>query len=479
MDLGVDVADGLGHAPMGPALTTGAAAVRRARQDPDWFFEHVLGVEHYYDKQREINRAVRDHPRVAVLGANGTGKDWNAGRIMLWWQATHYPAKTVVLGPTHRQVSDIVFKEARSGYLTRRYAPGLGGRFFLTSRWEVNDNHYAVGFATNDDYNIQGFHSPNLLVIITEAHNMPQGQIDAVKRLFPSCILMTGNPFCSAGEFYEAFNANAEAWHTVHISAFDTPNIQQGTDLIPGMVTMENIQRLKEDWGEESAMYIATVLGEFADDLDDTIVPRSQIMAAVKRELPPEPGDSITLSCDVARHGSDRTVVYRRQGKQYRKIWDVQGHDTMAVAGRLILLAEEEPEDVSVEIIVDESGVGGGVLDRLNEESDKIRGGDCAIIGFNGGSTADNEDRYVNAIAEAWLELARAIKDGQVDLDDNPAMISQLSSRRYKVQGDRRLRLEPKDEYKARIKRSPDDADALAQLFSPLCGSPGFRFFDV
>jgi len=54
-----------------------------------------------------------------------------------------------------------------------------------------------------------------------------------------------------------------------------------------------------------------------------------------------------------------------------------------------------------------------------------------------------------------------------------------LASRRYSIQGDRRLRLESKDEYKKRTKRSPDDADALAMAYSPLIGSPGFRFFDL
>ena len=451
--------------------------VRRARRDPDWYFESVLGVEHYYDKQREINAAVRDHRRVAVMGANGTGKDWDAGRLVLWWLSTHYPAISVTLGPTARQVSDIVFKEARLAYHDSHMP--LGGRFFNTSRWEIDTNHYAVGFATDDEFNIQGYHSPNLFVIITEAHNMNQDQIDAVKRLNPACILMTGNPFCSAGEFYDAFSTNVGGWVTIRISAFDTPNVQQGREVIPGLVTAQDIADKKSDWGEESAMYVASVLGEFPDDLEDTIVARSKILGAVKRDLPPELGDVVTFSCDVARFGSDRTVVYRRHGDQSRKVWDVQGHDTQNIAGNLILLAEAEDDELEVEIIVDETGLGAGVIDRLHEEADGIRGGSCAIHGFNGGEKADRATRYVNAITEAWLEAARAFRDDLVDCDDNPDLITQLSSRRYSVQGDRRLRLESKDDYKKRTKRSPDDADAFAMAYSPLCGSPTLRIIDL
>ena len=205
-----------------------------SRTDPAWFWDGVLGCPSVYDKQLEMVRAVRDHNRVAVVGANGTGKDWQSARPMLWWMATRYPAICVVLGPTHRQVSDIVWKEARSAYLTARMA--LGGQMYRTARWEVDDRHYAVGFATDNEYNIQGFHSPNLLVILTEAHNIEQSHIDAVKRLNPARMLLTGNAFASSGEFYDAFHGGSDLYHTIEIAAGDTPNIQQNREIIPGMV---------------------------------------------------------------------------------------------------------------------------------------------------------------------------------------------------------------------------------------------------
>ena len=126
-------------------------------------------------------------------------------------------------------------------------------------------------------------------------------------------------------------------------------------------------------------------------------------------------------------------------------------------------MAEDDP-DVT-EIVVDDTGVGGGVTDRLNEEN--IAEGRVRIIPFNGGEKARRSDRYVNAIAEAWLELGQAFRDGMIDIDDNPAVIAQLSSRRYTVQGDRRIKLESKDEFKRRSSDgSPDDADALAMCYS-------------
>jgi phage terminase large subunit len=190
-------------------------------------------------------------------------------------------------------------------------------------------------------------------------------------------------------------------------------------------------------------------------------VPRSLLMEAVQRQL--DPVGEATLACDVARFGADKTVVYRRQGNVCRLVWKSQGRDTQEVAGRLKAMAEDDP-DVGA-IIVDDTGVGGGVTDRLREEN--VAGGRVRIVPFNGGEKARRSDRYVNAIAEAWLELGQAFRDGTIDIDDNPAVIAQLSARRYTVQGDRRIKLESKDDFKKRSSGgSPDDADALAMCYS-------------
>jgi hypothetical protein len=365
---------------------------------------------------------------------------------------------------------DIVWKEARSAYNTSKMP--LGGRMYQTARWEFDERRYAVGFATDDEYNIQGFHSPNLLCILTEAHNLDQAHVDAVKRLNPSRLLLTGNPFATAGEFFEAFHDKADLYRTVEISAFDTPNLRERALVIPGMVTWEQVEERERDWGVESIMYVASVLGKFPDNLEDAVVSRSLLLAAVQRVLAPAIDDVATLACDVARFGADKTVVYRRHGNQCRMVWKTQGRDTQQVAGKLKALAEDDP---AVEaIIVDDTGVGGGVTDRLREEG--VRKGQVRIVAFNGGAKAKRDDRYVNAITEAWMELASAFKEGFIDIDDNPALIAQLSSRRYILQGDRRMKLEGKEEYKKRASTSPDDADALAMAYAPIRGRPNVRF---
>ena len=421
--------------------------------NPIWFFETVLGCKPYI-KQKEILEAIKIHRRVAVVGCNGSGKDWTAGRIILWWLSSRYPAKAVIIGPTHRQVVDIVWKEARLAHAT---APStLGGKMMETPRWKFSDEHFAIGLSTNDPYNLQGFHSPNLLVIITEAHAVEQADVDAIKRLNPQRILMTGNPFTMTGEFYEAFHSQADMWHNIKISAYDTPNIIEGKIVIPGLLTLQDIAEREWEWGKDSIRFKGSILGEFPETLEDTLIQRAWVDGAIARTC--EAGQPKLVACDVARFGSDKTVAIRRDGPKNQLIFRVQGQDTMQIAGWLKGYMADHPELKFV--VVDDTGLGGGVTDRLREQ--KVR-----VVPFIAGARAADDTRYVNAIAEAWSSLAQELRNGTIQIPRDSALISQLSARRYKIQSDRRIILESKEDLKTRGGHSPDEADALAMAYSP------------
>ena len=200
---------------------------------PVQFVRRTLG-ETPYDKQREILRAVSLHRRVSVVGCHGSGKDWAAARAALWWVTAHYPAKAIVTGPTERQVDDIVWNEMRTAHA--RAGAGLGGRMFKTPRYEVDEQAFALGFSTSSPYNLQGFHSPNLLVVVTEAHAVAEEHVDALSRLNPDRLLLVGNAYSVPGAFYDSHHSKRWLYRTIRISAFDTPNVSRGWEWAPGMV---------------------------------------------------------------------------------------------------------------------------------------------------------------------------------------------------------------------------------------------------
>jgi len=409
------------------------------------YLQHALGANPY-QKQTDIAESIKDSRRVSVVGCNGSGKDWLAARLALWWVTAHYPAKVVITGPTYRQVDDVIFNELKSAY---RSAPvELGGRLFDSPRWELDESTFIVGFSTDRPWNLQGFHSPNLMVIVTEAHAMEEDSINALYRLNPKTMLLVGNPFATTGPFYASHHQNRDLWNTFSISALETPNVQAGAIVAPGMVTVEDIEDRANEWGAESSMYRGSVLGEFVDDLADVILPLTMLRDSLKNQVVQE--GSVSIGCDVARFGKDKTVVAKCQGKYSEIIYKAQGKDLMEIAGWLGRYCVDNTVD---RLVVDDTGLGGGVTDRLNEVG--IPG--TEIIAFKGGSTAKAPERFSNSIAEAWWVMRDWVLDGG-KIPDDDALIGQLSSRGYTIQSDRKISLTQK----SKMSKSPDEADALA-----------------
>ncbi len=406
-----------------------------------------------YAKQEEMLRAVDGARRVSVVGCNGSGKDWTAARIVLWWVHRHSPAKAIVTGPTLRQVDDIVWNEIR--YAHARLPKGVRGRMFRTARYKVDEQTFALGFTSNSPFNLQGFHSPNLLVAVTEAHAVSRDDMDALRRLNPSCFLMTGNPFVMSGEFFDSHHSRRSHYETVQISAMETPNIKEGRIVIPGMMTVQDVEDRKQDWGEDSPMYTGSVLGRFPDNLDGVVVPLRYATEAAHRRLEPDADDIVTLACDVARFGRDRTVIMRRQGAVVHIVRRIRGDDTMQIVGALKSYCDEHRVDV---LVVDETGVGGGVVDRLRE----LPLGDTRIVPFNAGAKAKDDKRYANRSAEVWWAMRERYMSGDICTDNDDALISQVSAREYDYDSSGRMRLKSKRS----MASSPDEADALAMTFA-------------
>ena len=451
---------------------------QHAWDDPSWFTNEYLGRP-TFDKQDDIIESVKVNRRTAVKGSNGSGKDYQSGNIINWWEFCWDDAITIVYGPVGRQVQDIVWREARRAFQgTKNWLPG--SYYPVAAEYHIDEYRYAKGFSSNADgtgAGIQGYHSPHLLVIVTEAQSVSSAEFEALMKLNPYRVLLTGNTNVQAGEFFDAFESKTWLYNDITISAFDTPNIiAQDDSIVPGMITQIRIDECAQEYGTDHHIYLATILAEFPDNLEDAVVSRRNLLAAVARGNEAEDASEddelprASLSCDVARFGDDDTVVYRRQGRHNYLVWQTHGKDLMQIAGKLRMMAEDDP-DVDT-IIVDDTGLGGGVTDALRQTP--IRGGTVRVIAFRGGARAVNKKRYVNQITEAWIEAGRAFRpdkageDATITIDDNRRLRSELAARKYSIQSDTRLSLEEKKEYKKRVRKSPDHADAFVMNYSPL-----------
>ena len=105
-------------------------------------------------------------------------------------------------------------------------------------------------------------------------------------------------------------------------------------------------------------------------------------------------------------------------------------------------------------VIVDEVGLGAGVLDRLKEL-------EYRILGFNGGTSPSDGGRYLNARAESYWRLREMLEAGEIALPPDEKLMDELIATRWRPTPEGKIRIEAKDDLKARLGRSPDKADAV------------------
>ena len=171
--------------------------------------------------------------------ATAAGKTFTAAVAVLWWLMSYDNAIVITTAPSERQVKELLWREIRQLYMPHRDI--IGGKLTRT-RLDFAPNRYAYGFSTNTEDRFQGFHSGNILVIVDEASGVDEFiyyAIDGILTTQNAKLLMIGNPHGLAGTFYDAFHKNRKQFHTVHISAFDTPAFTEAG------ITAENIADLE------------------------------------------------------------------------------------------------------------------------------------------------------------------------------------------------------------------------------------------
>jgi hypothetical protein len=440
--------------------------LRRAQADPVWWVREILGDEPW-QKQIEILEAVRDHERVAVASCHGAGKSWVAARIALWFLFSHPGSIVATTAPTFRQVRNVLWQEIRWAY--RRARVPLGGNL-LQTELRLDDRWFAFGFATDDPDRFQGLHAEHLLVVVDEAAGIDEEIWTAIEGVLTSAhvrLLAIGNPSGPSGRFYDLFRTPGVA--KIHISAFDTPNLQAGGIVIPGLITPDWVEDKRQRWGEGSPLYQSRVLGRFPEASADALIPLSWVQAAQERSL--EPGGPVVLGVDVARFGTDETVIYVRRGPVARLVHAGAQEDTMQTTGRVVrALAETGATRAQVDAV----GIGAGVVDRLREMGKPV-------VEMQASEAASDPERFANRRAEWYWALRERFEAGEIDLDPaDEVLAAQLTAIKYRIDSRGRIVIESKDEMKRRGLPSPDRADALALAWAaPRVSSPAIAAIDL
>lgn len=214
--------------------------------------------------------------------------------------------------------------------------------------------------------------------------------------------------------------------------------------------TKELQREMEEDFKRDPDLAEHVWNGSPRSQGQKAVLSRIAIRAAMDREIK-EPQGEEEIGVDVARFGDDDTVMYRRIGMKVVEEKIFSGQDTQRTAREAWDMAKRNS---SILIKVDDSGVGGGVSDKLVD-----LGANVMMVNF-GGKPID-EIKYTSTADEMWFNFPI----NEVDIPNDQRLMGELSGRQYAYTNKDQRKIEPKREYKKRCGKSPDKADALLLCF--------------
>jgi len=186
------------------------------------------------------------------------------------------------------------------------------------------------------------------------------------------------------------------------------------------------------------------------DDNDNALIEYDKIVDLFTNEhIPSGKG---YISADIARFGKDKTIIMVWSGFRVTEIHKLANKATNEVAAYIKHLAKNHSIPYS-QIICDEDGVGGGVVDY-------------GFKGFVNNSKALTGN-YINLKSECYYKLAELMNQAGVwvmseDVTIRKELTEELEwVQRHNADKDGKLAVLPKDKVKEHLGRSPDISDAL------------------
>jgi phage terminase large subunit len=478
--------------------------IKEIRSDSVKFIESVLGVSTLEEYQRNIIRSVDENERTAIAACHDVGKSFLMARISMAYLSLYPNSKVITTAPTYNQVQRILWSEIRSAYQTSSFP--LGGQINQTD-WTFSPDWFAIGFTPRNEIvgtglgqgtqsSFQGFHAKRLMVVFDEATGIPPSIWNMAEGLLTSAnvkFVAIGNPTSKNSEFYNCFKS--PAWKKINLSCFDSPNL-----IINNITSKEKInnevQKIKsmsdEDarkyltsykvvrpyllttkwviesifkWGIEHPLTESKIFGEFPEINDNSLVSLGIVEESQRRIYYPTKSDRKSIGVDVARFGVNSTVITVLHGLRelYRK--EMFKLDALQIVGEVINLSRIIGNaDI---IVVDETGVGGGVVDLLKDAIGSGLPESCEVRGVQFGAACEDDsdkEKFVNMKARMYGLLRDDLKkeDG-LSLLDEAIYLEELTSIIYRYNQKGQMVIESKDDYKKRTgRKSPDSSDSLA-----------------
>lgn len=413
--------------------------------------------------QEAVMMDIAESTKVSVRSGHGVGKTSVEAVVLLWFLSCFKFPKVIATAPTRQQLNDILWSEiekwrSRSPLLkelltwTKTYVYMKG----YEKRW------FAVAKTASEPENMQGFHEENMLIIVDEASGVEDDIMEAILATLSgknNKLLMCANPTRTTGTFYDSHNRDRGMYRCHKVSSLDSTRTNK-----------ENIAAFIRKYGEHSNVVKVRVYGDFPAQEDDTFIPLPLIEQTVLNEIDTEKINRISLGVDVARYGDDETVIASNIGGKIEIPLVRHGQSLMTTAGDIVRLYKQIIKDYPqykgvITVNIDDTGLGGGVTDRLEEVKTEQRLRRMEIVPVNFGNKPPldgSEEHYQDISTYMWATVKAEMENREISIPNDEELVAQLSVRKYSITSQGKIMLESKKDMKARSIKSPDRADAVA-----------------
>lgn len=383
------------------------------REHPVDFVCDVLGAQPD-PWQCDVMDTVLIEDNVALKSCHGAGKTALLSWLILWFMFTHKNAIVPTTAPTfNKQVRDVLWGTGVHKWFEQAKIinPWIANSFELnvTRMHHVKypATWFAVGIATGQPMNAEGYHG-DVLVIIDEAKKVARSVWESIQGMRTSPtdkarLVVASTPGGKSGEFFKVFTEYRETWKslfTIHaectresLKHVEAPPHSNGGCYYSNRISEKWVRNFGLEQGTDSAAYVSRCLGEFPDLSDMNLIPYEWLRAARVRKEGTD--GEVWVSCDVARFGRDRTVflvgkggtilhgetIARVPSESFSPAVETigVGLDPKRPAYRTITATIEicrrlRLEYGAVGIVVDESGLGQGLVDGLKKIGERVEG---------------------------------------------------------------------------------------------------------
>jgi hypothetical protein len=467
-----------------PELTPAQANIKRWRDEPRGILQFAWEQFHFTPDpwQEEALLAFAsskpEHRRVSLQACVGPGKTAVLA-IAGWWflgvqgDAVDHP-QGAAFAITGDNLRDNLWKEFAKWQNQSRY---LRAAFTLTARRIFANDHPETWFlsartwsktANADEMGttLSGLHSKYVLAMGDESGAIPTAILRAAEQALAQAgggfakLIQAGNPVSLEGMLYAAANELRHLWHVIRVTGDpEDPNAWVHNPRVGDEPKQWSTEQIAT-YGRENPWVKSFILGQFPPASLNALLSIEDVEAAMARHYRIDAYEwaQKRIGVDVARFGDDRTVLFPRQGVVAFKPVVMRVQNTMQIAARIAQGITLWAPDGDIMVFVDDSGHWGhGAVDALTTARYPVQ----PVIG----EAPATDPRYYNKRAEMAFRKAQWVKDGGALPKVPKELVAELTAATYTFHKGK-LMIEPKDQIKKRLGRSPDLSDALDETFA-------------